>query len=74
MLSETKHFFAYVDLYGKRKGFISENEAFAYIIECLRERYSSSDSIPVSSNTQPEEQYEKTKKKSDRFGIFSGKK
>lgn len=74
VLSETKHFFAYVDLYGKRKGFISENEAFAYIIECLRERYSSSDSIPVSSNTQPEEQYEKPKKKSDRFGIFFGKK
>ena len=55
VLSKTKYFFAYVDLYGKRKGFISENEAFAYIIECLRERYKSSKSIPVSNNPQSKE-------------------
>ena len=70
VLSKTKHFFAYVDLSGKRKGFISENEAFAYIIECLRERYKSSNSIPAVNDPQSKEQVEKRKKKSNSLRNF----
>lgn len=39
VLSKTEHFYVYVDLYKKSKGFISKNEAFTYIIECLSEHY-----------------------------------
>ena len=68
VLSKTEHFFVYVDLYKKSKGFISKNEAFAYIIECLSGCYKSSNSIPVSDeNPQSKEQYEKTQKKSNRL-------
>lgn len=71
VLSKTKYFFAYVDLSGKRKGFVSENEAFAYAIECLNQRYKLSNSVPVVDNAQSKEQGEKIKKSNRIRNIFS---
>lgn len=71
VLSKTKYFFAYVDLSGKRKGFVSENEAFAYAIECLNQRYKLSNSVTVVDNAQSKEQGEKIKKSNRIRNIFS---
>lgn len=70
VLSKNRYFWAYVDLCGKRKGFISKDEAFSYIIECMRERYKSTNGIPSVCNTQLREQKEETKKKSSRLKNF----
>lgn len=62
VLSKTKHFYVYVDLYKGSKGFISKSEAFSYIIECLNEHYKPSNSNPSGSHSQPKKPHKKGKK------------
>ena len=74
VLSKTTHFFVYVDLYKGSKGFISKNEAFTYIIECLRERYKSSNTSPADNKPFSNKQVDKAQKKSNILrGIFKEK-
>ena len=74
VLSKTEHFFAYVDLYKKGKGFISKNEAFTYIIECLSERYRPTNSITVLHTAQTEQPNQKKSQKTNTLkSIFKKK-
>lgn len=65
VLSKTKHFFVYVDLYKRSRGFVSKNEAFPYIIKCLSEHYKSSNPTPDVKNSLSNKKVEEVQKKSN---------
>ena len=65
VLSKTTHFFVYIDLYKGSKGFVSKNEAFHYIIECLSERHKSSNTFPSDVKPNSNKQFDEAQKKSN---------